>query len=189
MPRKSKYVSTEAASCLHINSLAQKVKKQLLREGLVSKSDQEAMHSIMSTHLTNLEVDGQKFQFSSSRNHLGGARWFALCPKCGAKSIKLFKPDRVPGMEQSYMCAKCHGLKSPSALYGDTTKYRDVIRPLKRMTKIREILRTSRKLTDEDTASLMKEHEKLKIEMESSVIYQRLKFKLEAEGLLKGMNY
>lgn len=188
MPSKSKYASTESASCLLINELAKRVKSHLVKSGIVSKSETSLLLEKLREGLESVEVEGQKFTYSHSMNHLGGARWFATCPKCLSACVKLFKPDQsATGKEQRYLCAKCHGLKSPSALYGPTSKYNDIIKPLKRMTKIREILRTSKKLSDEETRGLMKEHERLRVAMLDSSVYQRLKFKLEAEGLLKGI--
>ena len=188
MPSKSKYASTESASCLLVNELAKRIKNHLVKNGAASKANSDDLLDKLRAGLESIEVEGQRFVYTSKRNHLGGARWFASCPKCGAQCVKLFKPDHSSlGRENRYLCAKCHGLKSPSALYGPTSKYRDVVKPLKRMMKIRETIRTSKKLSDDDTRGLMKEHEQLKEAMLASAVYQRLKFKLEAEGLLKGI--
>jgi len=189
MPRKSRYISTDVASCLHINPLTQKVKNHLISSKAADKADQEGLKDIMYKHLTEMLIDDQKLTFSFKKNHLGGYRWFAMCPKCNTKAVKLFKPDRMPDKEQKYLCAKCHGLKSPSALYGDAKKYHEVIRPLKRMSRIVEVLRTSRKLSEEETRKLMTEHEELRTLLAASVVYQRLKLQLDSEGLLKDINF
>lgn len=188
MPSKSRYLSTEASESFLVNELSKKVKDHLLKSGMASKSDTKGLLDKMKSVMESVETSGQKFQFTYVSNHLGGARWFVTCPKCGAPCVKLYKPDIASGREPRFLCAKCHGMKSPSALLGPTAKYKDIIKPLKRMTKIRETLRTSKKISDEEARELMREHEELRAAMLDSAIYQRMKFQLEAEGLLKNIS-
>jgi hypothetical protein len=51
------------------------------------------------------------------------------------------------------------------------------------MEKIKEIMRLNKKMSDEETVRLLDEYEALKAELEKSVIYRRIKFSIETEGL------
>jgi hypothetical protein len=186
-----KYASTETAKCVNVSSLSKKVKKHIIEndpeiprnsEGrpiracdILTKKMVEAMKA--------LSLDGQKFEFEHYPNQLGGTRWYAICPGCSRRFLKLYRPSSDTGKPQSYMCADCHNLKTPSALFGPTPKYREVIRPIRRMEKIKEIMRLNKKMSDEETVRLLDEYEALKAELEKSVIYRRIKFSIETEGL------
>jgi transposase-like protein len=187
MRSRSKYAPTGSAACFLVTDLAKRIKDHLVKSGIINRSDRETVIKGVLEGLRDFVLDGQSFEYEYQLNHLGGARWFAKCPKCSARCVKLYRPDVASGKEPRFLCAKCHGLKSPSALYGPTAQYKDVLKPLKRMSKIREILNTGKKLPDARAKELMEEHEFLKNAMMASTTYQRYKFELEANGLLKGI--
>jgi len=190
-PTSRKYSSTESASCINISAVIKKVKKHILfsdpdiphtLEGRAIRSS-ELLTQKMEDAMKEFDLNGQRFDFIHSPNHLGGTRWYVVCPGCKEKFLKLYKPVLESGKEQKFKCAECHLLKSPSALFGPTPKYREVIKPLRRMDKIKELIKTNRKLTDPQTSALLDEYEALKAGLESSVIYRRIKFSIETEGL------
>ena len=186
-----KYSSTESASFINISAVVQRIKKHIIKSDpdLPKTADGRPLRSSsvlkakMAEAMKSFEADGQRFEFVQSPNKLGGTRWYVLCPGCGNKYLKMYKPILETGKEQIFKCADCHKLKSPSALFGPTPKYREVIRPIRRMEKIKEIIKTNKKLTDAQTVELLDEYEALKLGLEKSLIYRKIKFSIETEGL------
>ena len=80
------------------------------------------------------------------------------------------------------MCDDCHRLKSPSALYGPSSKYNDIIKPQRRMEKLRDLIRNTRKISDTDLRAYMTEYETLKTKMEQSPAWCKLRFEMEDTG-------
>ena len=64
-------------------------------------------------------------------------------------------------------------LRPPSALYGPTRRYREMVRPLRRMERIKEILNGS-SLSELKTRELLDEYDGLEKNVRSSTFYRKL---------------
>jgi len=188
MPSKRMYSSVDSAHCLKVQNLIQRLKEYLIdnddsipRDPKDRKNNSPEANSLINKigeELENFEIDGQKFTFSNNPNKLGGVRWYVQCPKCGKTSLKLYKPVKEGNKDQKYYCKSCHMLKSPSALHGPTKVYREVLRPLKRLEKIRQEL-DKKYLTEDKKRSLLDEHDKIRAELSKSTEYRHYKYNIE----------
>jgi len=177
MPAKSKYSSVESAHCLKVQNIVNAIKDSASEKNPDISSDD--LQTIVKGQIKNFQIHKQKFKFSSTENHLGGNRWYMHCPECDRKSLKLYKPDNGEESEK-YLCKDCHNLKSPSSLHGPTKMYREVIRPLRRMKKIREML--DRPISSKKATTLVEEYEGLERHLKSSDQYKIYKFKVRNGG-------
>lgn len=177
MTAKSKYSSVESAHCLKVQNIVNAIKNSALEKDPSLSADD--LQAIVKSQILNFQINQQKFKFSSSENHLGGHRWYMHCPECGKKSLKLYKPEESEEKDV-YLCKECHNLKSPSSLHGPTKMYREVIRPLRRMKKIRELL--DRPISSKKATSLVEEYEALEKHLKSSDQYKIYKFKVRNGG-------
>jgi len=164
-------------SCSHINiSTLQKAIKKLV-DKYYPESSQEEMHQHVMDELNKVEVNGQKFEFDSQPNYLGGFRWFFSCPKCNKRASKLFLPPiTAKNREQRYLCKTCHKLKNQSAIMGQNKIYKKVTRPLKRMKEIEDRL-TRGYMKGEKVQELLNEYETLENLMKASPEYRLFSFK------------
>lgn len=157
------YRSTEDVRSITSSQVARSVK------GHMSATGQSYSHDSLVNSLGQFRAEnGQSFAFSSLPNHLGGHRWLFSCPGCGRSCSKLFLPVGA----DSYKCSRCHGVKSPSALYGRSAVYTEVLRPVKEMARIMEKLRGGR-LSEEEAQALVIRHEHLRQAVQSSPAYSR----------------
>jgi phage terminase large subunit GpA-like protein len=169
MPTRSKYASIESAHCLKVQNIVNAIKTSVVKKNPDVSSDK--VQQIVNAQIPKFSINSQSFEFSSTDNHLGGKRWYIHCPKCGKKSLKLYKPED----KEQYLCKSCHNLKSPSSLHGPTKMYQEVIRPLRRMKKIKEML--DRPISSKKAAALVKEYDKLEKELNNSDQYEIWKFR------------
>jgi hypothetical protein len=49
-----------------------------------------------------------RIRFESTPQHLGGVRWWLLCPRCGRRRAKLYSH---PSTLAAYACRECHQLR------------------------------------------------------------------------------
>ena len=180
MPTRSKYSSVESAHCLKVQNIVNAIKTSALDKNPDMSADN--LQNLVGEQISSFKINNQEFKFSSSKNHLGGHRWYIHCPECGKKSLKLYKPEDEEGAEETkpYLCKECHNLKSPSSLHGPTRMYREVIRPLRRMKQIRE--RLDRPISSKKAAALVEEYEKLEKQLRESDQYKIYKFKVRNGG-------
>lgn len=164
---KGIYSSIETAHCLNVNRLVSTVKKAV-KDAAPQLTPSEVDNAVYS-NLIRYQRDGQTFSFTPIPNKLGGNRWMALCPSCQSRVLKLFKPDSA----DKFLCKDCHHLRPPSALYGPTRRYKEVIRPLRRMERIKEILSTSSGLSEAKTKSLLDEYDTLNTSVQTSTFYRK----------------
>ena len=179
MPAKSKYSSVESAYCLKVQNIVSAIKDSATEKNPGINADD--LQLVVKNQISNFQIHGQKFKCSSSENHLGGSRWYVHCPECDKKSLKLYKPEGGSDKDL-YLCKDCHNLKSPSSLHGPTKMYREVIRPLRRMKKIRETL--DRPISSKKATSLVEEYEALEKHLKNSDQYKIYKFKVRNGGNL-----
>ena len=167
---KGKYSSIETANCLDMNRLIGAIKEGIAKAS--PSTDPEGVRTAITANLEKFSVNEQKFEFTSIPNRLGGNSWMILCPKCSRRVIKLYLPT-ADGKEQKYQCKECHMLRPPSALYGPTRRYREMVRPLRRMERIKEILNGS-SLSEIKTRELLDEYEGLEKDVRASTFYRKL---------------
>lgn len=168
---KGKFSSVEEANCLDVNNLVKQIKISVLRSYPEMGADDVRLE--VGKNLELFKVDGQSFKFTSIPNKLGGKRWMVFCPHCDKRVIKLYKPTEDTPKEQSYFCKECHNLKPPSALYGPTRRYKEVVKPVRRMEQIKKTLK-NKNLSDEKTKEYLDEYDKLKAQVQGSTFYRKM---------------
>lgn len=167
---KGKYSSITDAHCLDVNRLVSQIKQALLKRSPKLNPDETRVE--VGTNLNVFRVDGQSFEFTSIPNKLGGLRWMVLCPKCKKRVIRLYLPEEE-GKEKKYYCKECHELRPPSALYGPTRRYKEMVRPLRQMEKIKQTL-SSKKMSETKTKALLDKYELLESQVKGSTFYRKM---------------
>lgn len=176
-----KYASLESTTCFSFQNLVKKVKNNV-RNRFPGKKEEE-FREIMFKALSAFELNGQKFEYDFSLNHLGGERWFVKCPKCKNPCLKLFLPSKYKDREQKYLCKNCHKLKNASILLGSTKRYKKVVKPLKRLEWLRNQL-LKKSMTPEKAKPFLDEYEHIEKELASSPEYRLFKFQKEHGAIL-----
>ena len=169
---KGKYSSTEDADCLDVNRLVAVIKRTILKKFKGLNADE--VRARVGFNLEAFRIEDQSFKFTSLANKQGGVRWMVFCPKCGSRVVKLYLPKSVSeGVESKYFCKNCHNLRPPSALYGPTRRYKELIRPQRRMEKIKTKLRSTN-LSNARTEELLNEYDKLDEQVRNSTFYRKM---------------
>ncbi len=168
-------LTVEKCSSININSLQKTIKRLIKRDYPESTIEEVYEHSLQ--ELRKFSVNDQMFNYEALKNHLGGHRWFFLCPKCGKRASKLFlPPESVGGRELQYLCKVCHKLKNQSALQGQNNMYRKVTKPLKRMREIQDKIKRGH-LKGPKVVELLNEHDILEKGLKDSPEYRLFAFK------------
>lgn len=171
---KGKYSSIETADCLDMNRLVGAIKEGILKNVTAGKElTADDVRKLILLNLSKFSIDDQNFEFTSIPNRLGGSRWMVKCPKCSKRVVKLYLPT-TEDKEKKYFCKDCHLLRPPSALYGPTRRYREMIRPLRRMERIKEIL-NSNNLSELKTKELLDEYDDLDKAVKTSTFFRKAK--------------
>lgn len=195
--RKTKYIAAESTTMFCFSELCIKIKAEMKKKynkltdqqilamcpsitpDQLSKKDtfleQEILNSMMERSLKTFVLNDQTFEYTFKKNHLGGYRWYVLCPKCKSPSLKLYLPNNYIDRKQLYLCKNCHNLKNSSSLLGATNRYRKVIKPLKRLEIIKSILLKTKNDT-EKTKRLLLEYEQIERELNSSTEFKLWEF-------------
>lgn len=168
-----KYEASESAKCFSFSNLIGKVKTEL-KEKHPGISN-EILFGLVTKSLSTFKLNGQTFEYSSQDNYLGGNRWYIKCPMCGDKCLKLFLPDNLEGRQPLYACKECHKLKNTSAILGTTSKYLNVIKPLKRLEGLKKQL-LKKTMKPWRAQELIEEYERIERSLESSPEYRHWKF-------------
>lgn len=158
-------------NCSHLQRAARKIIDRDYPE-----SNIEELYKYTYAELQKFSANGQTFEYTAVKNYLGGHRWFFFCPKCKSRVSKLFLPPETSGLEHSYQCKSCLGLKNQSAVMGQNKLYKKVTRPLRRMQEIRTKLERGH-LTSKKIQELLDEYEKLEQEVKSCPEYRLYAFK------------
>jgi len=177
IPLKIRYTPVESATCFAFNTLVQKIKKEIHKKH-PEITDFNKVNEIIYQGLCAFTINGQKFEFESKNNYLGGCRWFVKCPKCGKPKMHLYMPVKNPEKEQKYYCRNCHALRNVSLLLGNTARYINIIKPLRRLQKLRRKL-TSSRISIAKAKPLLEEYERLEKELLASPDYRLWKFQME----------
>jgi len=177
MPRPRVRQPTEMCICFNFATLFRNIHADLNRR----RSDFWSSEYLAeyNRHLDSFSLNGQKFVFVGMPLPLkGGKKFFVLCPKCGKKKLKLYLPNRYEDREQRYLCSDCHGLVTIAVLKGKSIKYKTIVRPLKRMQRLKEMLLHD-KMTPEKAEPLLREYEELESSLKNSPEYRLWKFNME----------
>jgi len=171
-----KFVSVESTTCFSFSNLVKKVKKEI-RKKFPDESGEE-YEKLMLQSLRAFKINDQTFDYESINTNLGGIRWYVKCPKCGKPCIKLYLPSQYKNREQKYLCKTCHRLKNISLLIGPTKRYREVVRPLRQLEKIKKQL-LGKNMTPERASPLLDEYERIERNLVTSPAYRLWKFQKE----------
>lgn len=167
-------LTVEKCTSININSLQKTIKKIIKRDYPDATVEEVYIHT--SNELKEFSVNDQIFDYEALQNHLGGHRWFFLCPRCEKRASKLFLPPEGMNREPRYLCKVCHKLKNQSALQGQNNMYRRVTKPLKRMKDIQNKIQRGH-LKSEKVQALLEEHDNIEKELKESPEYKLYVFK------------
>lgn len=194
---KTKFISSESTTSFCFSELCFKIKEEMKKK-LVELSnsqiqeicpaitldqlkerdtilDFEIINQMVQRSLRKFVLNDQTFEYSFRKNHLGGYRWYVLCPKCRNPCLKLYLPNNYKDREQIYLCKKCHNLKNSSSLLGATSRYKKVIKPLKRLEAIKAILLKT-KMSSDKAKVLLLEYEQIERELAASPEFRLWEF-------------
>ena len=167
--------SIDTAVALEFNKIVKKVKKEI--KAKFPSDTLDDLEKKVGLALQKLKINNQTFDYYKFNPHLGGTRWFILCPKCKRKNLRLYIP-RDKNKEQKYLCYKCHELIHTSLQLGSTAKYREVVKPLRRLEKIRRMLLKG-STSPSKAQPFIEEYERLEKTLSTSPAYKLWKFRLE----------
>ena len=170
-----KWGATENSISFNFNNLLKKIKKHIKEFDPEATSDQ--INEEIGKSLKGFTINEQTFEYATSPNTLGGVRWFVLCPKCGKKCLKLYLP-KIKDREPKYLCKGCHKLKPSSILLGQTKKYKNITRPLKRLEQIKKKL-LRRNISIKEGEELLEEYDRIEKKLMNSPEYRLWMFKKE----------
>ena len=174
MTRKRIYEYTEGAVCLDIARLVHKIKDKL--KAKYGKLEMKEETDLVNKSLELFKSKGQAFKFAQQLNRVGGFRWYFLCPVCGSRRSKLWYPEGIPGRSQIYACTECHKLKPMGILSPDSKKYKEIVKPLRRLESLKKKL-LKMPLTDNPKAvKYIEEYDRIEEELETSAVYKLWKY-------------
>lgn len=176
MKPKIKYIPVEDTVKYNFSTLGRKIREEL--KGRFPEAGSEELRKLILKNLKKFSINGQTFEYTYRGNHMGGERWYVSCPKCGKPCINLYLPSHNESREQRYLCQNCHVLKNKSAIMGACTKYKKVVRPLKRLENIKHAL-MKKNITPERAEPLLDAYERIEKELERSPEYRLYKFQQE----------
>jgi len=165
----------EQCSVISISTLQKKLRKSIDLNN--SESTEEEIFKFTEEELDKFKVNGQSFQYTNIKNHLGGYRWFFICEKCKNRVQKLFLPPQAfAEYDHKYLCKDCHKLYNESVMKANNSTYKKVIRPLKRLREIEEKIQKGH-LTEKKIEELLNEYDAIEQEMKNCIEYRQYIFK------------
>ncbi len=170
------YGTCENTTSYKFSELFSKVKKSINASLPDLTCDQE-IHMVLE-ELKNFKLNGQTFDVEHEAMPNGGIRWYVKCPECMVRTTILYLPTQLEDREQKYLCKYCHKLKPASLRYGSSTYYLKILKPIKRLDKVKSLL-LNKRLKPDETTKLLDEYEALKKELNSCAEYRLIKFKQE----------
>jgi len=182
---RKKYEPVELCACFDFIELFDKVRCEV-SEAFPELRQSERL-KVIESNLQLFQIDGQHFTYERKSIGHGGYRWYVRCPKCNMPKNKLYLPTRLMDREQKYLCRACHRLRFLSELDGKTERYKTIIRPLKRMQAIKDVL-LKRRIPTKDATDLLDEYEKIESSLKNSPEYRLWKFKTEHQNDAAGQN-
>lgn len=178
MPRIREHQPLEMCVCFNFETLFANVRKEVGRK-IGENCDPESRNQEIINNLNAFSLNGQKFTYQITKVGWGGVRPYVLCPRCGKQKIKLYLPDKYDDREQRYLCRTCHRLKTLSEMNGKSPKYKNIIRPLKRMQVLKDMLLKKSRMDPEQATKLLDEYELLEKSLKNSPDYRLWRFNLE----------
>ena len=109
-------VTAESCTQIRINDLQKKIRALIKKD--YPEASEEEVYNYMYAELKKFSVNKKSFEYVALKNHLGGHRWFFICPRCGKRINKLLLPPAWTNKEQQYLCKGCHNLKNQSVVMG-----------------------------------------------------------------------
>ena len=157
-------------------SILQKEIRRIINRDYPGSTEEEVFNHT-ERELANFSTNGQSFNFTHIKNKLGGYRWFFLCEKCGKRVLKLFlPPEAYRTYTHKYYCKHCHGIFNESVMKSGNNLYRKVVRPLRRLREIEEMLEKGH-LLSQKVEDLLNEYEKIEQDIKSCPEYRHYAFK------------
>lgn len=171
-----KFVAVESVTNFNFRILSVRVKKGLLKKYPDLKG--KSLSDLIYKNLREFRLNGQQFDYIQFTTSFDGVRFYVKCPKCGDKSDKLYLPSNLPDREKLYLCKKCHRLKNACYMIARTSLYHKVIKPLRRLERLNELL-MEKNLTPEKAQPLLDEYRKIEKELAESPEFRLFKFRNE----------
>jgi len=135
------------------------------------------LRGITREELSKFSLNGQNFEFTYQEMYYKGDRWYVACPKCKKKCHNLYLPTNFPEKEQRYLCRKCHDLKNTSNIMAsDSPVYFNVIKPLKRLEKIKKLI-SRQTFTPKKVKKLLREYKRIEKKLSESPEYRLWKLR------------
>jgi len=179
LPDNVRYASTESTVCFTFSNFIKKVKEEVRKK--FPDVFGEEYRKIVYKSLKDFTINDQIFDYISNPNYLGGVRWFVKCPDCSRPCLKLYLPNKHKNREQRYLCQHCHKLKNSSLLLGSTSKYKKILKPLKRLENIKKKL-LKKNIHTIEAVPLLDEFQQIERELQNSPDYRLWKFQREHGG-------
>lgn len=174
--KKTRYEAVEDTTAFDFSNLAKRIKEQIkIKKPDISTED---INLLILKNLKKFTINNQYFDFHVIPVKFGGMRWYVKCPKCESICSKLYLPTKFTDRIQKYLCKDCHKLRNRSLILGSTKKYKEVVRPIKRMEIIRDSLLKTH-IPKEKAELLLKEYEDLENKLKNSNEYKLWKFRNE----------
>jgi len=168
-------VTVESCTQIRINELQKRVRKLIRRD--YPDSSEEELYKYTLTELNRFTTNGQTFEYQAQRNHLGGHRWFFVCPRCKKRvNMLIMPPSEVKSKEHLFLCKNCHSIKNQSVVMGQNPMYLKVTRPLKRMKEIEDKIAVGH-LSMDKVKGLLDEYDTLEASMKDTDEYRLYMFK------------
>ena len=168
-------MTVESCSSIRISDLQTKIRRLIDQE--YPESSEEEIFNHTQNELRKFTVNGQTFEYHSRKNHLGGYRWFFVCPKCKHNVDKLIlPPPEAKGRERLYLCKGCHRLRNQSAVLSNNSMYQKVTKPMKRMKEIEDKLAAGH-LSMDKVKEYLDEYESLENGLKSTTEYRLYMFR------------
>lgn len=168
-------ITVESCSSVRVSDLQKRIRRLIDRE--YPQSAEEEIYNHTLDELKKFTVNEQIFDYHAKKNHLGGYRWFFVCPKCKKHIDKLIlPPTTAKDKEQLYLCKACHKLRNQSAVFSNNSMYQKVTKPMKRMKEIEDKLAAGH-LSMEKVKEYLDEYEVLENGLKSSTEYRLFMFR------------
>ena len=171
--RRLTALSTERCTSISVNVLKRSIRSAILKK--LPGLSKEELCSFMLDELKKVTVNDQYFDYNPTDNHLGGIRWYFVCPKCGGNAGKLFlPPPEDMKREKIYACRRCHKIRHISS--GQSVMYKTVVKPLRRLKEIEDKIKRGH-LKKTKIIALLDEYEEIENKLKASPNYRLYSFK------------
>lgn len=165
----------EQCTIISVSALQKEIRRLIDRDNPDSTEDE--IFSFTENELKKFRINDQFFQYTYTKNHLGGYRWFFMCEKCNNRALKLFlPPEALKNYEHKYYCKDCHKLLNESVMKANNSMYQKVIRPLRQLKEIEKRIEKGH-LTNKKIDELLNEYDEIEQELKTRPEYRYYTFK------------